>query len=522
MNKVKKLMSVLLALALVLAMGTTVFAAGDNYSITINNDQPDHHYEAYQIFSGDLSKKDGTKVLSNIEWGSGVDAAMIEANSVFGGKTAAEVAASLDKEEDAKKFAQQIAPYLKGEAANESGAQSNGQYKISDLEAGYYLVKDKDNSLADKDDFYTAYIMQVVGDVTAEPKGEKPTLEKQVKHNDDDSWGVVGDNQIGDTVEFRTISTVPNTEGYTKYDYIISDTMSDGLTSNVKSADDVTIKVKDATDLAKKYYTVESKGNGFTVKIDILKAIKDGVIQTGNELYTYYSGVLNEKAKVYNDGSEDNVAHLEYSNNPNDDSDKGKTPDSKVYDWTFKMGVNKVDGENKPLTGAKFVLSKNDNLKVADLACGEDGVPTKTGDLIGLVKVSDGVYRVAKAGEANVIYDIDAGTPVIKGLDDSTDYFLYETKAPEGYNLLKEPVKFNITAKYNEGGSKLEAGYPQVTVGNGTPSTNLSTDVVNKSGSNLPSTGGIGTTIFYTIGGLLVVGAGVLLITKKRMSKTEG
>lgn len=523
MNKVKKLMSVLLALALVLAMGTTVFAAGDNYSITINNTEPDHIYEAYQIFSGDLSKKDGTKVLSNIEWGSGVDAAMIEANSVFGGKTAAEVAESLNTEEKAKEFAQQIAPYLKQDAAKQSGAQNGDHYVISGLDAGYYLVKDQENSLAGKDDFYTAYIMQVVGDVTATPKGNKPSLKKEVKHNDDDSWGVVGDNQIGDTVKFRTVSTVPNTEGYTKYDYIISDTMSDGLTSNVKTADDVTIKINEnGAVLAKEYYTVEPVGNGFTVKIDILKAINDKVIKANDELYTYYSGVLNEKAKVYKDGSEDNVAHLEYSNNPNNDSDKGKTPDSKVYDWTFKMDVKKVDGDGNNLTGAKFVLSKNDNLNVADLACGEDGVPTNTVGLIGLIKESEGVYRVAKADEADVIYDIDAGNPVIKGLDDSTDYFLYETKAPEGYNLLKEPVKFNITAEYSEDGSKLEAGYPQVTVDSGEPSKNLSTDVVNKSGSNLPSTGGIGTTIFYTIGGLLVVGAGVLLITKKRMSKTEG
>lgn len=522
MNKVKKLMSVLLALALVLAMGTTVFAAGDNYSITINNTEPDHIYQAYQIFSGDLSKKDGNKVLSNIEWGSGVDAKAIEAAKIFEGKTAAEVAASLKTEDEAKAFAQKIAKYLTQPA--ESDAQSEGKYKISGLDAGYYLVKDKDNSLNDKNDFYTAYIMQVVDNVTATPKGNKPTLEKQVKHNDDGSWGVVGDNQIGDTVEFRTISTVPNTEGYTKYDYIISDTMSDGLTSNVKSAEDITIKLKsdDGAVLAKDYYTVESKGNGFTVKIDILKAIKDGVIQAGDKLYTYYSGVLNENAKVYKDGKQDNVAHLEYSNNPNKDSDKGKTPDSKVYDWTFKMGVNKVDGENKPLTGAKFVLSKKGNLSVADMKCSEEGVPGNNDDLIGLVKVEEGVYRVAKDGEEGIIYAIDAGNPVIKGLDDSTDYFLYETKAPEGYNLLKEPVKFKITAEYSEDGSALKADYPQVTVNSGTPSTDLSTDVVNKSGSNLPSTGGIGTTIFYTIGGLLVVGAGVLLITKKRMSKTEG
>ena len=109
---------------------------------------------------------------------------------------------------------------------------------------------------------------------------------------------------------------------------------------------------------------------------------------------------------------------------------------------------------------------------------------------------------------------------MIKGLDDATDYFLYETKAPEGYNKLDKPVKFNITAQYNEDGSMVEKGYPTVSI-DGNASNTLSTNVINNVGSTLPSTGGIGTTIFYVVGVILMLGAGVLLVTKKRMSSNR-
>ena len=513
MKTVKSAFSLLLALVLTLALSITAFAA-ETYTITITNDKTGHTYEAYQIFAGDLTVKDnGEKVLSNITWGSGVTDA---------GKTAlgdaAEKAESLKSEADAKAFAEKVAKYLQNPTESTAGS---GSYTISGLSAGYYLVKDKDNTLSDQDDFYTAYIMQVVGNVTAEPKGEKPGLDKQIKHNDDNSWGVVGDNQIGDTVEFRTVSDVPDTTGYETYTYKISDTMSAGLTSNVKSASDVTIKVNDTGDaLSTDYYTLTADGNTFTVTVDILKAVKDGKVTKGDKLYVYYTGVLNADAKVYDEGKQDNAAHLEYSNNPNGEG-TGKTTDKKVYDWTFKMGVNKVDKSGNALTGAKFVLSKSDSLKVADLGCNEDGVPTVTTNLIGLVKVSDGVYRVALEGDADIVYAIDAGQPVIKGLDDNVTYYLYETKSPAGYNLLSEPVSFKITAQYNADGSALATGSPTVTVGSGEPSTTLTANVVNQSGAELPSTGGIGTTIFYVLGGLLVVGAGVLLVTRKRMNSEK-
>ena len=502
----KRIFTLLLALTLALTLAVPAFAAGETYSITIKNAATGHTYEAYQIFAGDLHGK----VLSNIVWGSGVNE---DVKAALG--DAAERAENLAKSNDAHAFAKEVAAYLTNPTKSAAG---NGVYTISGLAAGYYLVKDQDNTLTNADDFYTAYIMEVVGNVTAAPKGDKPTLDKQIKHNESGAWDVVGDNQIGDTVEFRIITRVPDTTGYTTYDYIIHDTMSAGLTSNVKSAADVTIKVDDEDVLPGGYYSVAANGNTFSVAVDILKAVKDGKMAPDNDLFIYYTGVLNADAKIYDEGKQNNVAYLEYSNNPNVAGEKGKTPEKIVYDWTFKMGVNKVDGNGKSLTGAKFVLSENGSLKVDDMNCDDSGVPAVTTALIGLVKVSDGVYRVAVTGDANVVYVIDAGSAVIKGLDDATDYYLYETKAPAGYNLLKAPVKFRISASYAQGGADYES--VAVRVGD-IQADDLNTNVVNNSGSTLPTTGGIGTTIFYVVGSVLVIGAAVVLITRKRMGKSD-
>lgn len=506
----KRIFTLMLALMMVLALSVTAFAAGP-YTITINNSAADHTYEAYQIFAGDLETANGKTVLTNITWGSGVTA---QGQAALG--DAAAKAESLTTEEDARAFARAVAPYLTNPAESTAG---NGTYTIANLDSGYYLVKDKDNTLTNADDFYTAYLMKVVGNMTATPKGDKPSLDKQIKHNESGEWGVVGDNQIGDTVEFRTITKVPDTAGYTKYDYIIHDTMSAGLTSNVTSSADVTIKVNDTTVLTTEYYIVTATGNSFSATVDILQAIADGKMNANDQLYTYYTGVLNADAKVYDEGKQDNVAYLEYSNNPHVDTEKGKTPEKKVYDWTFKMGINKVNENGGQLTGAKFALSKNGTLKVADMNCDAEGIPAATTELIGMVKLSDGEYRVAVDGDTNVVYVVDAGNPVIKGLDDAVDYYLYETKAPAGYNLMTEPVHFVISASYAADGSNYTS--VTVTVGAAAASDTLSANVVNKSGSTLPETGGIGTTIFYVLGSLLVVGAGVVLITRKRMGKSE-
>ena len=503
MKYMKKLMALLAALTLALAMAVPAFAetTTTTYTITINNGTGT--YAAYQIFKGDLHE--GT--LSNIQWGDNVTSA---GQTALG--NAADKAKELTNTEKAKAFAVEVAPYLGGTARTVK-VDNNGTGTITDLAAGYYLIK---NTAVETGEVFTDYILRVVENVSVTPKSDKPTLDKQIKHNETGEWGVVGDNQIGDTVEFRTITTVPNVSGYSKYEYVIHDEMSAGLTSNVKTKDDVTIKVNDATDLDKKYYTVTVVGtNKFTVTIDVLQAIQDGEMSAGNELYTYYTGILNENAAVYDVGKQDNKAYLEYSNNPHDESSKTQTPEKVVYDWTFKMEVNKVDGaDNKDLAGAKFVLSKTNGLNLGTID--DDGTPSITNDLIKLIDNGNGSYTVAPAGYAgNVVNVMTAGKITIKGLDDAAEYYLYETKAPAGYNRLTDAVKFEITATYNDAGDHYENVTAKV---NDVAQPGVSVKVENNKGASLPSTGGIGTTLFYVIGGGLMAVAAVLLVEKKRMN----
>ena len=500
MKYMKKFMALLAVLTLALTMAVPAFAettTPTKYTITINNGTG--NYAAYQIFKGDLHEK----TLSNIEWGDNVTD---EGRTKFG--NAADKAKTITTEADAKAFAVEVAKYLTDPAAG------TGTDSITVSGPGYYLIK---NTSVGEGEVFTDYILRVVGDVTVNPKSGKPTLDKQIRHNETGLWGVVGDNQIGDTVEFRTLTTVPIVSGYTQYKYVIHDEMSAGLTSNVRSNEDVTIKVNDETVLDKKYYTVTVDGtnaNKFTVTVDVLNAIKDGKMVEGNTLYTYYTGILNEKAKVYNDGKQDNKAYLEYSNNPHDNTTTNKTPEKVVYDWTFKMGVKKVDGaDGTPLTDAKFVLSKNGNCSLGTI--GDDGTPSTTTDLINLIENSDGSYTVAPAGyNGSVVNVMTAGDITINGLDDATVYYLYETKAPAGYNRLTAAVRFEITATYSDAGNNCTS--VTATVNNDVQSS-VSVNVRNNKGSTLPSTGGIGTTLFYVVGGGLMVAAIVLLVTKKRM-----
>lgn len=501
MKYMKKFMALLAVLTLALTMAVPAFAettTPTKYTITINNGTG--NYAAYQIFKGDLHEK----TLSNIEWGDNVTD---EGRTKFG--NAADKAKTITTEADAKAFAVEVAKYLTDPAAG------TGTDSITVSGPGYYLIK---NTSVGEGEVFTDYILRVVGDVKVNPKSGKPTLDKQIRHNETGVWGVVGDNQIGDTVEFRTLTTVPIVSGYTQYTYAIHDEMSAGLTSNVRSNEDVTIKVNDETVLDKNYYTVtvdEVNTNKFTVTVDVLNAIKDGKMVEGNTLYTYYTGILNEKAKVYNDGKQDNKAYLEYSNNPHDNKTTNKTPEKVVYDWTFKMGVKKVDGaDGTPLTDAKFVLSKNGNCSLGTI--GDDGTPSTTTDLINLIENSDGSYTVAPAGyNGSVVNVMTAGDITINGLDDATVYYLYETKAPAGYNRLTAAVRFEITATYSDAGDNCTS--VTATVNNDVQSS-VSVNVRNNKGSTLPSTGGIGTTLFYVIGGGLMAVAAVLLVTKKRMN----
>lgn len=552
MKKTGKIFSLVMALLIVVLSLSVMALAADSYTITIKGDNStaDHTYEAYQIFAGDLHDPSPDseeviqdKVLSNIVWGSGVNQ---EANvggktltETFDGKTAAQVAKDLKGIADAQAFAKKIAPFLSSHT-DSTGKNGAGDYTITGLAAGYYLVKDKDNTLTGEYDFYTAYMMKVVGNVEATPKGEKPALKKQIKNNNTGMWSETGNAafQLGDTVSFRIIVTVPDTSRYTdSYIYKIYDTMTEGLTSNVKSVEDFSIEIKNDPNnkLDSKYcslvaskITVEGKQvDHFELSIDIKQAIADGKIEAGNDLFVNYTAVLNEKADFYiiGEGKNTNTAYLEYSNNPNGEG-TGKTPESSVHAWTFAMVVSKIDGTTKaPLTGAKFVLSRRADLKVSDMKCDENGNPTVKTDLLPMYTgdSSRAPYELATAEKVeagtDITYTAELGNGVVFAGFGEFTYYLYETKAPNGYNLLSEPVAVTFHCS-DTMDARLDPAY--ITLNDSTKQiTTMMFDIENKSGATLPETGGIGTTLFYVIGGLLVVGAGVLLVTKKRMGKAE-
>ena len=528
MKHIKKLASLLLALVMVFALATTAFAEETTYSITINNSTAGHTYEAYQIFTGDLQEvttgegeaATTTKVLSNIVWGSGVS----EAGQTALGDAAAK-AETLKTEADAKAFAKEVAPYLTT-AAGSANTVTDGKYVISGLTAGYYLVKDQDGSLTGDADAYTEYIIKVVSDTTATPKSSVPTVEKKVKDTNDSTgvtsgWQDSADYDIGDSVPFQLKATLAsNVSSYTTYKVVFHDTLSAGLTYNndavVKVGETVIYNAKDASQ-NKTGVSVSYEGNVLTVTILDVKA--EGINGTDNSVVTVdYTATLNENAVIGSAGNPNKV-YLEYSNNPNksesgEKHETGKTPEDTVIVFTYQTIINKVDSENKPLTGAAFKLEK--------LIKGKDGAAD--------------TWTTVKE------FTVDETTTsfTFSGLDDG-QYKLTETKTPAGYNTI-DPIYFVIEATHDvtADAPTLKTLNAYLTDANGNKQTemkdgesvnidlgtvdltagSITTTVVNKSGAQLPETGGIGTTIFYVLGGVLVLAAVVLLVTKKRMGNT--
>lgn len=510
MKHIKKLASLLLVLVMVFALATTAFAEETTYSITINNSAKDHTYEAYQIFTGDLS---GT-TLSNIVWGSGVS----EAGQTALGDAAAK-AETLKTEADAKAFAKAVAPYLTT-AAGSANTVTDGKYVISGLAAGYYLVKDQDGSLTGDNDSYTEYIIQVVGNVTATPKSDVPEVQKKVKDINDSTdttktdWQDSADYDIGDSIPFQLKATLAdNVSSYTTYKVVFHDTLSKGLTYN----NDAKVYI-DGTETNGFTVTATVNADGtttLTVSCDDVKALGAG---NSSVITVEYTAKLNENAVLGSAGNPNEV-YLEYSNNPNKsekgNNETGETPKDVVIVFTYKTIINKVDSENKPLTGAAFKLEK--------LIKGKDGAAD--------------TWTTVKE------FTVDETTTsfTFSGLDDG-QYKLTETKTPAGYNTI-DPIYFVIEATHDETADAptLKTLNAYLTDANGNKQTemkdgesvnidlgtvdltagSITTTVVNKSGSKLPSTGGIGTTIFYVLGGVLVLAAVVLLVTKKRMSGAE-
>lgn len=484
MKLFKKLASFILAFAMVMAIAMpSVVMAADDGSITITGANAGHTFEAYQIFTGKVSGN----TLSNIEWGSGVSDK---------GKTklgdAKEKAKGLN-DSNSKDFAYAISEYLTTPASSANTQDASGNYVISGLKPGYYLVKDKGPITGQ--DSYTKFILQVVGNKTVAVKKQVPESFKKVMDKNDTTgtttdWQDSADWDIGDKVPFQLTGTVASDykEYKAAYQLVFHDTLSAGLTFDKNS---VKVYTNDSTDpISADQYTVTypaTDGHTFDVTIKNVKAL-DGTV---TKIRVEYEATLNEHAVIGSKGNP-NIMHMEFSNNPNSSQggEKGETPEDKVIVFTYKAIVNKKDSSNNPLTGAEFTLYK---------------------------KVNGNYEPVTK-----VLSTENEGTTfTFTGLDDG-EYKLEETKTPENYNTM-DPIEFKIEATHDElkddpklntlTGNKLSG---EVLFTTNPAEGTLETDVINYKGSELPETGGMGTTVLYAAGTLMILAAAAFLVMKKK------
>ena len=484
MKLFKKLASFIRAFAMVMAIAMpSVVMAADDGSITITGANAGHTFEAYQIFTGKVSGN----TLSNIEWGSGVSDK---------GKTklgdAKEKAKGLN-DSNSKDFAYAISEYLTTPASSANTQDASGNYVISGLKPGYYLVKDKGPITGQ--DSYTKFILQVVGNKTVAVKKQVPESFKKVMDKNDTTgtttdWQDSADWDIGDKVPFQLTGTVASDykEYKAAYQLVFHDTLSAGLTFDENS---VKVYTNDSTDpISADQYTVTypaTDGHTFDVTIKNVKALDDTV----KKIRVEYEATLNEHAAIGSKGNP-NEMFMEFSNNPNSTQggEKGETPKDKVIVFTYKAIVNKKDSSDNPLTGAGFTLYK---------------------------RVNGNYEPVTK-----VLGTENGGTTfTFTGLDDG-EYKLEETTTPEGYNTMA-PIEFKIEATHDE-----TSADPQLNTLTGnklsgevlfTPKTTegtLETDVKNYKGSELPETGGMGTTVLYAAGTLMILAAAAFLVMKKK------
>ncbi len=469
----KKFVSVLLALAMTLALSVTALAAGDTGTITVDNPKADATYTAYKIFdvsyNADKSAYSYT-IQDNSAWFETVKDYATETNGltltqVTGTKTY--VVTTSDKFS-----APAFAVALKAALAGKTGTPltvKDGKATATGLELGYYFVSSTTGALCN--------LTTTNPTVTIHDKNDIPFDKVDNKESVD----------VGETVTYTITGKVPDYTGFTTYTYLITDEMSTGLTFDGVGTVKVTVGGTDVT-TACTIAVDKDNSNKFTVSIPVMS------YTIGAEIKVTYTATVNENAvaKV-----ENNKATLTYSNDPTDSSKTTKTPEDKETVYSAKIVIDKyaaqADANDKThkLAGAQFVLYKEVN-GVKQYYKWNDTDKKK-------------VTWTANKEEATVKTTVENGAASFDGIADGT-YYLEEIAAPAGYNLLQDPVKVVVNGT-NATATNLNA-------------LTVNEEVANQSGTELPSTGGMGTTIFYVLGGVLMAGALVLLVVRKRM-RTE-
>ncbi len=582
MKRIKKLASILLAMAMVLGMAMTVSAANGNYNLTINV-VDNHQYKVWQLATGDVSS-DG-ETLSNISVGQNAkDTTTVEDITGLSGLTDAALG-------DAALALIDIEATDPGPIATLTKEDSSVE-----LAGGYYVITDSYvDGTGQQVTTISRTMVYLVKDETVTPKSSTITPDKKI--NEDNTGKVENEASIGDVIDYQLSGTIPDMTGYANFKYVLVDTASKGLvqgrevdgtfrgfqvgdtlTGGVGTKNETTGLVTAVKDEAGNNVQVTYKVTGVeksddgktTVRIAVVNAINYKT-HVNKWFYVDIKALLTEDADVVAIPNTNNVK-IDFSNKPGSEYDgepdfngndsKGETPEVTVKTFTTSLTLLKVDGTTKqPLTGAEFKLESTDNAHVgyvtgqeyvpmAEAPSGYGGetwyklvdgaytttVPTKdtankydSDAEYALVKVDKTTYEEAQM-EAQAFVDAE-GKVVFTGLGVG-NYKLSEVTVPDGYNKLND-ITFTITwskengfrvtnvKEWEEGkevaNSSITISVDGVGADGSGVGTVISSTIPNNKGTLLPSTGGIGTTIFYVVGGILVIGAGILLITKKRM-----
>ena len=524
---IKKLLAALLAVAMVCAMAIPAFAY--NPGETEEDLNTKHDYGAFQIFTGDVSEDN--KKISNVAWGKNItepdiflDNLKLDStigNQFSNAKTAQDVLMVIstwhDSDDDSIAFARFVCKYLYPTADAKPEPVDTGHTGGFEIrKPGYYLIVD--TSPFSEGDFYHAYnsfllkVTKAPYHVIIKHKVVKPTVEKEVYDNNDigstGGWGSSADHAINEPFQFRLIAKLPASKDngraydyYDKYTVCFNDTLSAGITfDNLDKVEIANVDGGDPKEITD--YTLVKDlheaglPSSFKLSIDDVKTAGLN-LNDGATITVTYTAHLNEKAYVNTAGGgtdNKNSVYLEYSNNPRISTSLDHTTTSDVCVYTYQLNNTKYHDDDTPgneLAGAGFRLYS-----------GKDC--TKEQEIKLKKNTTDGTYSPYFGTDAGdeMISD-NKGQFNVKGLDAGT-YYLKETNPPADYSACADK-EIVISATHDVNHVSL--------------SGNLSTTIINKKagGITLPSTGGIGTTIFYVVGGGLMVAAIVLLVTKKRM-----